>query len=125
MSSRSAVEYSDSRSGPRRRRRDGQARRRQILVRFSDEEWGQITGRAGEADLAVGAWIGQVAVEAATGRVAPVGLPDLLRLHSDVLRVQSAAPAEHNVPTLMLRDLVERLDEAIDAVVAEIERSQR
>lgn len=88
-------------------------------MRFSDEEWERVTKRAAMAELAVGAWIGQVSVEAAEGRGSAAGLPDLLCLHTDVQRLQSVAAADE------LAALVRRLDVAVDAVVAEIERGRR
>ena len=119
MSTCSSVENSDCSRKPRRRRREGNVRRRQVVVRFSDEEWSQVTGRAELANLAVGAWIGHIAVEVAAGHLASHGLPDLLRLHGDVLRMQSLAPRDE------LGALLRRLDAAVDAVVAEIERGQQ
>ena len=63
-------------------------RRRQLVVRFTEEEFAAVRGRAELAGLAVGAWIGQTALVAATGsQHGVVGLPDLLRLHADVLMV--------------------------------------
>lgn len=108
----------------RRRRRGGPTRRRQVVVRFSDEEWDLVIGRAGDAGLAVGAWIGQIAVDGATGHVGSVRLPDLIRLHADVLRVEGLlCPDEPG--RSVLDKLVERLDAAVDAVVVEIEGRRR
>lgn len=103
-----------------RRRRDGAARRRQVVVRFSDAEWDLITGCAGDAGSAVGAWIGQLAVDAATGRAGAVGLPDLLRLHGDVLQLQSLFPGDV-IERRALQELMARLDAAVDAVITEVE----
>ena len=88
-------------------------------MRLSDEEWSQVTSRAAEAGLALGAWIGEVVVEASAGHRVSALLPDLLRLHSDVLRIDDLSPAGE------LRGLVRRLEVAVDAVVAEIERGRQ
>ena len=88
-------------------------------MRFSDEEWELVTARASDSGLAIGAWIGQLAVDGATGHVGSVDLPDLIRLHADVLRVESLQPDE--LDRSVLQDLIDRLDTAVDAVVAEIE----
>jgi hypothetical protein len=49
----------------RRRQRGGLPRLRQVVVRFSDAELDAVCGRAESRGLAVGAWIGDVAVRAA------------------------------------------------------------
>lgn len=93
-------------------------------MRFSDEEWELVAGRAGDAGLAIGAWIGQIAVEGAAGHVGSVDLPDLIRLHADILRVEDLlGDDESDRP--VLRELIDRLDAAVDAVVAEIEGGRR
>ena len=60
---------------------DGAPRCRQVVVRFSPSEFAEIQRRADGAGLAVGAWIGQVAVHAAAGEglSAIGGLRGLLR----------------------------------------------
>lgn len=98
-------------------------RQRQVAVRFSDSELEAIRARAALAELAVAAWIGQVAAAVASGELdGPAGLPDLLRLHADVVvleRVVAATDAQ--VGDRVVAMLV-RLDDAIDAVVAEMGR---
>ncbi len=89
-------------------------------MRFSDEEWGLVNDRAADAGLAIGAWIGQIAVDGATGHVGSVALPDLIRLHADVLRVEGLV-LDDEPDRPVLRELVDRLDAAVDAVVSEIE----
>lgn len=68
--------------------------------------------RADLAGMAVGAWVGEVAVGAAEG----VGLVDLLRLHADVVAAGEAGVAAADVARLL-----KRLDEAVDVVVAAAE----
>lgn len=109
-------------------------RRRQLVVRFTEEEFAAVRVRAELAGLAVGAWIGQTALDATTGsQHGVVGLPDLLRLHADVLLVaqqlgdgrhesaegdvsQSAGKVGERVERAA--KLLERLDRVIDDVVA-------
>ena len=86
-------------------------RDRQVVVRFSAAELAVVRERAELAGLAAGAWIGQVAVAPAEG----VGLVDLLRLHADVVALgASGAPAGE------VTRLLERVDEAVDVVVAAV-----
>ena len=81
--------------------------------------------RAALAGLAVGAWIGAAAVDVAgAGGLGTLGLPDLLRLHADVVSLERAA-ATGGVGHDAVVALLGRLDVAVDAVVAEIERSRR
>ena len=108
-------------------------RRRQLVVRFTEEEFAAVRVRAELAGLAVGAWIGQTALVAATGsQHGVVGLPDLLRLHADVLlvaqRLGDGRPesAERDVDQCAGTDgdraveLLDRLDGVIDDVVASV-----
>jgi len=114
-----------TRHGPASPRIRGAApRHRQVVVRFSDVELALVAERAELAGLAVGAWIGATAVEAARAGGGSVGLPDLLRLHADVASVGSAAGVV-GVGRDQVVVLLARLDAAVDAVVAEIERSRR
>ncbi|MDN5919518.1 MAG: hypothetical protein L0I76_31205 [Pseudonocardia sp.] len=95
------------------------------MVRFSTEELDAVRSRAALAGLAVGAWLGQTAMDAAAGRDgASAGLPDLLRLHSDVVRTQQSAAAS-GVEMARVEGLLVRLDAVIDAVTAEFERGRR
>lgn len=120
--------------GLRRRARAVVPRRRQVVVRYSEEEFEIVAARARLARLAVGAWLGQTALDAAQGdQRGVVGLPDLLRLHADitlVARLLGHGDAQVDDPRDDQRDqqrgdrvgrvaaLLERLDVAIDAVVA-------
>src|SRR4051794_27816633 len=64
--------------GVRRRARASAPRRRQVVVRFSSAELGLVRDRAALAGLAVGAWVGQAAIDAAEGSTSrSIGLPDL------------------------------------------------
>nr|WP_130289985.1 hypothetical protein [Pseudonocardia sediminis] len=94
-------------------------------MRFSTEELDAVRSRARLAGLAVGAWIGQAATNALEAqRNAATGLPDLLRLHSDVVRTQQMALAS-SVDVARVEELLLRLDAVIDAVTAEVERARR
>ncbi len=101
----------------RRRARSGEPRRRQVVLRFSDAELELVRERARLAGMAVGAWIGQVALDVARGSDA-VGLPDLLRLHADVVAVERAAAASGGDHAKQVVGLLARLDAVIDLVVA-------
>lgn len=103
-------------------------RRRQLVVRFTEEEFAAVRARAELAGLAVGAWIGQTALDAAgETQHSAVGLPDLLRLHADVLLVAqrfgdgqlggTGADVADGGGRERVADLLERLDGVIDAVV--------
>ncbi|MBW0100903.1 hypothetical protein [Pseudonocardia sp. KRD291] len=64
-------------------------------------------------------------MDAAAGRDgASAGLPDLLCLHSDVVRTQQAAAAS-GVEIARIEGMLLRLDAVIDAVTAEFERGRR
>jgi hypothetical protein len=81
--------------------------------------------RATLAGLAVGAWIGQMAIEAAEGSArSSVELPDLLRLHADVALVAHLSDSGEACSE-QVRHLLARLDAAIDLAVAELERGSR
>jgi len=56
------------------------------------------------------------------GHVGSVGLPDLLRLHCDVVRLEQATLSADDAA---IRGLMQRLDAAVDAVVAELDRGRR
>lgn len=91
-------------------------------MRFSDPELDVVRERAALAGLAVGAWIGETVLGAATlGADDPVGLLDLVRLHADVVAVAGVAGTRHEDVAKMLV----RLDAAIDAVVAASESAPR
>lgn len=81
--------------------------------------------RAALAGLAVGAWVGQTVLGVATcGSDVVVGLPDLLRLHADAVSVERAARAAGARHANVAQILV-RLDAAVDAVVAELDRPRQ
>jgi len=96
-----------------------------VVVRFSDAELGLVRERATLAGLAVGAWIGQMAIEAAEGgATSSAGLPDLLRLHADVALVAQLSGANEAFSERVAH-LLARLDAAIDLAVSELERGSR
>ncbi|WP_219420597.1 hypothetical protein [Pseudonocardia nigra] len=108
----------------RRRARAAVPRRRQVVVRFSHAEYALVSQRAALAGLAVGAWIGEIAVDAATdGDGGAIGLPDLLRLHADVLMVERVAFATDVAGAPGVAGLLARLDAVIDVLVAQARRS--
>ncbi|MCH6165185.1 hypothetical protein [Pseudonocardia alaniniphila] len=97
-----------------------------MVVRFSGPELGLVRDRAALAGLAVGAWVGQAALEAAEGGVSTsVGLPDLLRLHADVALAGQVVGSDGVEVAERVVCLLARLDAAIDLVVAELERGRR
>ncbi len=93
-------------------------RRRQVVVRFSDAEIDVVRERAALAGMAVGAWIGHLALAGAHGaeRQGVVGLPELLRLHADVVLVGRAVGGDDHGE--QVAGLLARLDAAIDVVVS-------
>lgn len=93
------------------------------MVRFSDAELELVGQTAALAGFAVGAWIGGTALEVARSGGLAVGLPDLLRLHADVLVVQRAADRAA-VGRVELLALVQRLEAAVDAMVADVGRKR-
>ncbi len=95
-----------------------------MVVRFSDAELVVVRERAALNGLAVGAWIGQTVSTSRAGRRPPLGLPDLVRLHADVVGLERAALAG-GVAAAQVAHLLARLDVAVDAVVAEFERRRR
>ena len=95
-------------------------------MRFSSAELGLVRERAALAGLAVGAWIGQAAIEAADrGTSTSIALPDLLRLHADVALAGQVAGSDGVEVAERVACLLARLDAAIDLVVAELERGSR
>lgn len=94
-------------------------------MRFSDTELALARERAALAGLALGAWIGQTAIGVALhGSETVLGLPDLLRLHADVVAVERAARAT-GAGFDEVAELLGRLDAAVDAVVVELDRARR
>jgi hypothetical protein len=96
-----------------------------VVLRFSDAELVLVQERAALAGLAVGAWIGQTVLDVAQrGDVVSLRLPDLLRLHADVVLVERAASAG-GVVDAQVGHLLARLDAVVDVVVAELDRGRR
>lgn len=96
-----------------------------MVLRFSDAEFDVVRRRAALAGLAVGAWIGQTAIDAAErGENVRLDLPDLLRLHADVVLFERAASERADLGEQVLR-LLARLDSVVDVVVAAHGRSGR
>ena len=103
--------------GRRRRRvRLEQPRRRQVVVRFSDAELTLVGERADLAGLAVGAWIGATVLDVARAGGPSVTLPDLLRLHADVLTVERAT-TRVGVGRGEVLALLVRLDTVVDQLM--------
>lgn len=101
----------------RRRSVSGVVRHRLVAVRFSEAELAAVQERAALAELAVGAWVGQAAVEACDpDSTGSAGLPDLLRLHADVVAVAGSVDN---------RDTLERLLGRLDAAVQAIATARR
>jgi hypothetical protein len=93
-----------------------------VVVRFTEAEFVVVRERAAWAGLAVGAWIGATVVaDARCEGPVTVDLPDLLRLHADVVAVRERADGAGKDE---LAVLLCRLDVVIDAVVAEVERQR-
>lgn len=125
MLSAAVERIEQGRESARRRVRAEGPRQRQIVVRFSDAELVLVRKHAALAGLAVGAWIGQTVLGAAVGvSDGAVGLPDLLRLHADAVSLDRAARTDGASHTEIAEILV-RLDAAVDAVVAELDRPRR
>ena len=85
------------------------------MVRLSDQEFAVVSERAQLAGLAVGAWIGEVAVGVARGDGRDSAVPDLLRLHADVVAASRLVGGARSARVV---ELMERLDRAVDAVIA-------
>ena len=83
-----------------------------VVVRLSSDELSLVQERAQLAGLAVGAWIGQIVVDAADEETPLVAL---LRLHADVVAARAVG-----LPAREAALLLERLDRAIDAVLSEV-----
>lgn len=122
----SVVEEPGNVAGSRRRRvRVEQPRRRQVVVRFCDAELALVGERAALAGLAVGAWIGATVLDVArAGGSSVVTLPDLLRLHADVLAVERAA-TRAGLGREEVLALLARLDIVVDEIVERARGDQR
>jgi hypothetical protein len=93
-------------------------RRRQIVVRFSDAELAVVQERAASAGLAVGAWIGQTVLDdARLGSGSVSALPDLLRLHADVVAVERAGIVDRG----RLDELLVRLEAVVETAANQLE----
>jgi hypothetical protein len=118
--------------GPvRRRRRVGGPRRRQVVVRLSDDEFEAIRRTAETAGLALGAWVGDAAARSADRSEWELGtsrsevVRQLVRVRLDVAFArQVALEAEPGVGEAAARPLdavLARLDELIDRAVQDSE----
>lgn len=93
-------------------------RRRQVVVRFSDAELAVVRGRAASAGLAVGAWIGEWVLDDSQGGSGSVwALPDLLRLHADVVAVERAGVVDRG----RLDELLVRLEAVVETAANQFE----
>jgi hypothetical protein len=93
-------------------------RRRQVVVRFSDAELAVVRERAVSAGLAVGAWIGQTVLDdAGRGSGSVWVLPELLRLHADVVAVARSGIVDHG----RLDELLVRLEVVVQTAAGEFE----
>jgi hypothetical protein len=88
------------------------------VVRFSDAELAMVQERAESAGLAVGAWIGQTVLDdAGRGSGSVRVLPDLLRLHADLVAVARSSSVDHG----RLDELLIRLESVVQTAAAEFE----
>jgi hypothetical protein len=89
-----------------------------VVVRFSDAELVVVRERAASAGLAVGAWIGQTVLDdARPGSGSVWALPDLLRLHADVVAVERASVVDRG----RLDEMLVRLEAVVEVAAAEFE----
>ncbi|QJY47775.1 hypothetical protein [Pseudonocardia broussonetiae] len=96
-------------------------RLKQVVVRFSDAELAVVRERAAAAGLAVGAWIGETVLDTAEpGSGSVWALPDLLRLHADVVAVQRAGAVGDG----RLEALLVRLEAVVEVAAVEFEVRQ-
>lgn len=101
----------------RRRVRSSVPRRRQVVVRFSEAELRAVRVRAGERQLAVGAWLGELAMSAARGEAPEVpsswavALAAVIRERAEIVQaLHVASGVGDSVVVDGLRELVGRLD---------------
>lgn len=106
-----------------RRARLGERRDFQVTIRLSAGEWNAIRRQAAEAGQAVATWVGQAAVDAATGAAMPASRAQLeqlraLREASRLLRKHARTLADADQPdresgddTAALMGVAARLDD--------------
>ena len=132
--------------GGRRRQPAALPRTRQLLVRFSPDEWLLVVAAAGRDGLAVGAWVGELACRVASGETGGLRVSwtdlvrELVRTRADLLALAAmlaaldrpeaatgVGQAEAEADTAGtdavglltgVEGLVRRLDELLDAVIA-------
>lgn len=114
-------------STSRKRRTHGAtARHRQVVVRFADDELDAVRSSAARAGLAVGAWLGDLAVrtsgtsewQLAVSRQEVVR--QLVRVRLDLDLVSRAVAGSGDTSSAgIAAAAVERLDALIDGIVAE------
>jgi len=119
---------------PRRRARAETVRRCELRLRLSPAELAAVTGAAGADGLAVGAWVGQIAVRVARGEAEPLPmtwrdlLGELVRFRAEVTGLHAATdrdgPARDSggrasgVPGHAAQVLLRRIDDAIATALA-------
>ena len=109
---RQSVDTTSRDTRPRRRRQSQQPRRRRIVVRFDDVEYDAICVRAGEAGVAVAAWLAQAGTTAAEGHH-PVGLSEFLQLNADVRRLADSAACD----PVVVAQALGRIGDAVDEIM--------
>ncbi|MCX6462667.1 MAG: hypothetical protein NTW05_03590 [Pseudonocardiales bacterium] len=85
------------------------------MLRLSEEEFALVRDRAESAGMAVGAWVAELALGACRGGVRAGGVPDLVRLHADVVAAGRLEPDGEQ--SARVAELLDRLDDAIDAAI--------
>lgn len=121
----------DGASARRRRARTHAPRQRQVVLRFADDEYRVVEAAATAEGLAVGAWLGTIALRvlaepgderggADVGVV--VGLPELMRLHADVVALSAQGGDD---VTVAARRLLGRIDRVVDLLVQQADRRTR
>jgi hypothetical protein len=98
---------------PRRRAVAGVPRTRQLVVRFSPDEWRQVAAAAEADGRAVGAWVGELACQIAAG-----GTSDFPGSWADVIRhvVRKRAEFTRLVAALRESHADDRAAELVEAV---------
>ena len=102
-----------------------------MVLRFSEDEYRVVEAAANADGLAVGAWLGTIALRVlaepgddmgcADVRVV-VGLPELMRLHADVVALSAQGGAD---VTVAARRLLGRIDRVVDLLVQQADRRHR
>jgi hypothetical protein len=120
------------------RRSPGEHQRAKTMtVRFSDGEWAAVCAAAERAGMAVSAWVGELAVDAAEHRAMPSGwlhrevMTELVHLRSQIVwvgnNVNQIARAMNSgiVPDMDLQPVLTRLTEVADSVEQAAEKVRR